>query len=103
MGTEPQPGEVWIVTERRYGRESWQVIGGLRDTPFVVSTLTPGRIVVQQVADNGKVREEAFIRGTWDWHKHATRIWPPVPSWDELESENRVTDDLRAKRLDGVA
>lgn len=93
---EPQPGEVWIITDPQYGPEKWQAIHH-HDRPFIVTHISPLALHWLRCSDLGAPVEGYYSRGKWDWSKHAARLWPAVPSWPELEAQARVPDDLRAQ------
>ena len=85
----PEPGEVWIVTEPQYGPESWHRIA-LANTPFIVTYVSRGQIGFVYADDGPTGKSHQFQRGLWEWHAHCTRLWPPVPSWDELAASGRT-------------
>jgi len=99
---EPQPGEVWVITEPHFGPESWDRIHDYG--PFVVTYIAASYIGFVTSGPDVEPKIGHYPRGQWDWLKHATRIWPPLPTWEELEAANeRHADDLRAQRVAGVA
>ncbi len=89
MADLPQPGEVWICTEPRYGPKNWESIDV--QGPFIVTYLSNGRVGYTQASNGPEARQSwVVVSATWNWHEHMTRLWPPVPSWDELEREGKA-------------
>lgn len=83
MSDHPSPGEVWIVSDPKYGPEYYDNIDD--PGPIIITAITSA--FIHYVCDIGthEGSSRKYKRGIWDWHKHMTRIWPLVESWDELE------------------
>lgn len=108
MSVTPDPGEVWMVAEKQYGDESWKAIHELNvNVPFIVTYLTACRIGFVTYGNDTQPLIGTFQRGQFEWGKQMVRIFPPVPTWDELEERKREvvrhSGDLRTQALAGAA
>lgn len=89
MREYPEPGEVWIVSEPKYGTETWHTIP-YADLPFIVTYVSASFIGFVRAGAGPEPFVHQFQRGLWEWHAHCTRLWPPVPSWEELAAVGRT-------------
>ncbi len=90
----PYPGEVWVVGEASYGPNLWEQIAD--HGPFIVIYISVHRIGF--VAAGGEGPEPItgyYPRGSWSWHEHMVRVWPPVETWDELKQAGLVLSNAR--------
>lgn len=77
---EPQPGEVWVVTELKYVDEHGEktTIYGVGKRPFIVLSITVDNTTVVQANGDGKPVERPIPRHRFDWSEHGKRLYPPT-------------------------
>lgn len=95
MASGPLPGEVWVqVSDGRY-QASWgasKINGAGKGWPFIVTSLTHERVNYTTASREGQVSSWVQTDEAWEWHSHFQRLWPTVPTWDELRAAGAVSD-----------
>lgn len=95
----PQPGEIWLVTENEYPNETrgygpHRILWDHTERPLLILAVTTGFIWYAQDDGNGETKREQLPRGAFPWHEHLVRIWPVVPSWEEVQ---RAPEEIRER------
>jgi hypothetical protein len=92
----PLPGEVWIQTSDGKFEASWgpsTISGEGVGHPFIVTSLTVSRIYYAAAGNEGTKTSWIVIDSGWEWLEHFERLWPRVPSWEELREAGIGRED----------
>lgn len=90
-GFTPNPGEVWVVTERKAGD---LMIHMQTARPFIITYISLSHIGYVAPGLGPEPDQSRFRRGDFPWLEHCTRVFPPIPAWSEI-----LENDLK-KALD---
>ena len=99
----PEPGEVWIVTDRKIvdpdTGDLLYYISLEANKPFIITYISASHIGYVMAGSDPEPEQGKLLIGDFPWLEHCVRIFPTVPSWDEI-LEDDLKDTLKNSQAD---